>query len=105
MISLTANQQFELDLEDSGRSYEVILKTDVARELLAACHHKLQQLGKQHYKKARNEALEDALLVGGIVAAEWNAYKDFIDRRFQRRARKAISLKYRPFAPLLEDGP
>ena len=105
-LSLTPTERFVQDLLDSGHSYEVTLNSTVARELLAACHNNLVRLGPDEYKRARNEALEDALIVGTITANEWNAYKDFIDRRFQRRAKETIKLKFRSFAPLHahEDG-
>jgi len=100
-VKLTPNERFELDLLDSGRSYGVVLDRKRAVVLLRACHRQLRRLG---YKPARNQALEDAYLVGVINENEWEAYKDLIDRRFQRRAREALRLKHRPFAPLVEDG-
>lgn len=102
-LTLTKHEQFDLDLLDSGRSYGVMLKPQVAVDLLQACHRRYQRLG---YKPARNQVLEDAFILGLITAEEWEAYKDFVDRRFLRRARAALALKHRPKPPLeaYEDG-
>ena len=96
-MRLDSRERFILDLEDSGRSWNVVLDEDVARELLQATHDKRVSCG---YKTARNQALEDALLSGKFETDDqWNAYKDFIDCRFLRRAYDANKIKYRPFAP------
>lgn len=104
MLKLTRAERLELDLLDSGRSHDVALDREFAVNLLRACHRRLPRL---RYKLARDQVLEDAYIVGAIKAGdEWNAYKDFIDRRFLRRAREALKLKHRPSPPLeaYEDG-
>ncbi len=96
-MRLDSHERFILDLEDCGRSWCVVLDESVARELLQICHRKRQKCG---YKTARNEALEDALLASKFETEDqWNAYKDFIDLRFLRRAHAANRVKFRPFAP------
>ena len=96
-MRLNSRERFILDLEDSGRSWGVTLDEGVARELLQATHDKRRRCG---YKTARNEALEDALLASKFdTDDQWNAYKNFIDLRFLRRAHDTLAVKHRPFAP------
>lgn len=101
---LTEEELLEKQLLDSGRSYGIKLDPEFAIYLVQACGRRYRKLG---YKKARNEVLEDAWVAGGLATEnEWDAYKDFIDRRFQHRAREALALKHRPRPPLeaYEDG-
>ena len=87
-IVLTERERFMRDLLDSGRSYEVVLNREFAVRLLRDCHRR-RRLG---YKPARDQVLEDAYVGGGIVTEdEWDAYKDFIDRRFQWRSKAQVS--------------
>ena len=96
-MRLDVQERFSLDLEDCGRSWSVELNEAVARELLQTTHDKRGSCG---YKTARNLALEDALLASKFETDDqWNAYKDFIDLRFLRRAHDALAVKHRPFAP------
>lgn len=99
----TPEEIFDQDLHDSGRSHDVTLNPDIARKMLHECHIKLRQFGKKGYRRARFETLEDALAGCEIEDAEWDGYKDFIDRRFLRRAWEANSIKHRPFAPLQQE--
>jgi hypothetical protein len=96
----TQAELFELDLNFCGRDHDVKLDRDTARKLLRECRIKLRKFGKNGYRRARFETLEDALVECRIEPEEWNGYKDFIDIRFLRRAWEANSLKHRPFAPL-----
>lgn len=95
----TTAELFELDLHYCGRPYDVTLHTDTARRLLHECRIKLRRFGKNGYRRARLETLEDALVECRIEVEEWDGYKDFIDIRFLRRAWEANNLKHRPFAP------
>lgn len=96
----TQEEIFEQDLHDSGHSHNVTLSADIARKLLRECHTKMRAYGKHGYRQARFDTLVDALISCEIDDPEWDGYKDFIDRRFLRRAWEANSIKHRPFAPL-----
>jgi len=104
MSSLTEEEKLEQQLLESGRSYGIVLDREFALVLVRACGRRRRRLG---YKPARDQVLEDAFYSGGITTDnELEAYKDFIDRRFQYRAREALALKHRPGPPLsaYEDG-
>ena len=94
----SAHECFRQHLDDSGRTYGVILDAEFASDLYQACHRRRR--GGLKYRQARNQVLEDAWFAGGIADEdELAAYKDFIDRHSSWKANEVNRLKNLPFAP------
>lgn len=94
-----ACDQFATDLFDAGEEYGLLPNLTLGQELLEEFS---RQFRGNNYKKARNTALDTHQLVGD----ERDAYKLFLDRFYQRRARAAKEERrnWPPFAPVPEDG-
>jgi hypothetical protein len=91
-----ACDEFAFDLFESGLHHSRTLSPLLAAELIEEFSNTFRG---GDYKDARNRALDSRLLDGD----EREAYKDFLDRFWQRRAqaaRRERKERWRPFAPL-----
>ena len=95
MTPIEVNQ----DLLDAEHCFEVELDVEVAEKMARAFRRYLRT---EEYRTARGYALEDHLPDEATDQQE-RAYKNFLDRYMQRKARAARETK-RPFAPLIQDG-
>lgn len=91
--------QFAADLFDAGHEYGLTLDPTLAQRLLMIFSTYFRG---HNYKESRNRALD----THELAEDERDAYKLFLDRFYQRRARAALEERrnWPPFATVDEDG-
>lgn len=95
-MKLTRQELLERDAQDSGRLHSATISPEHAEEIANRTFATYRRLG---YRMARDQAIEDILPIPPSEK-EFAAYKEFVNRRFGRRAKDARDIKNRPFAPV-----